>query len=160
LNADTVRGAMLYQMFEDLRPRLSAYDALAVVDWERVRVATGGSFERLYDEAFPPAEGEMTFWVKGSSASSLVAESTRQQQESSGADASGPIDGSVAIYNNRDPELAEYLAHARALWGLHEPFEEAMWRTLSDFPGGRPPSGKFIGCNLVSGGGAEDVFCA
>lgn len=117
----------------DVRPQLSEYDSLAVVNWERAFVQSGRSFEQLYREASASTPtGERDFWVKG------------------GRDESGAIDGSAVIYNNRDPAFVAFLAHTRALSGLTEPHEVAMLRALPDFRGSRSVSDKFVRSRLVS----------
>lgn len=134
VDLSTSREAIFYEMFEYssiVRPQLSEYDALAVVDWEGASLATGRSFEQLYREAFASTKEEMNFWVK------------------EGRDASGAEDGGAVIYNNRDPAFVAFLAHTRAVSGLTEPHDDAMWSAVADFHGRRSVTDKFVRSNLV-----------
>lgn len=127
---------MFYKMFEDsnsVRPQLSEFDALAVIDWERALLSSRRSFHQLYREVFAPAaQGEMDFWVKG------------------GSDVIEPADGGAVIYNNNDPAFVAFLARTRELRRLEKPHGVAMWRTLSDFQDERSLFDKFVSSNLVS----------
>ena len=142
-------SVMFFKMFldEDIRSQLSAYDALAIVEWD-VLVASDRSFEELYHAAFRVNE---EFWVKGSNLEGTNLHSSAEVSEMWRV--LGHINGN-AIYNNNDPAFVEYVEYTRARWEYKYPYDVALWLTISDFPYSWPLyqrySSKFVITNLVS----------
>ncbi|CAM9397785.1 unnamed protein product [Ectocarpus fasciculatus] len=149
-------SVMFYNMFldENVHSSLSEYDALSIIEWD-VLVASDNSFEELYHAAFRVNE---EFWVKGSNLEGTSFHSSAETSEM--WQVLGHINGN-AIYNNDDPAFVEYVEYTRARWGYEQPYDVALWMTISDFPYSWPLykrySSKFVVTNLISSVGYEHV---
>lgn len=143
-------SVQFYKMFldEEVRPQLSAYDALAIIEWD-VHVVSDNSFEQLYLSAFGGTED---FWVKGSTVAGTTFHDIAAYTDM--WHVLGHINGN-AIYNNNDPAFIEYVEYTRARWEYNYPYDVALWATISDFPYSWPLwqrySSKFVATSLVSG---------
>lgn len=131
---------------EGVKADLSAYDALAIIEWD-VLVASDRSFAELYRAAFENSED---FWVKGSNLEGTNFHSVAESSEM--WHVMGHINGN-AIYNNNDPVFTEFVEYTLARWEYKYPYDVALWATIADFPYSWPLwqrySSKFVTTNLV-----------
>lgn len=71
----------IFEIFTDksVRQQFEEYDAIAVIDWERIEVQEGG-FERLYHAAFRQKQSQHSWWIMASDARPLDVAEARERR--------------------------------------------------------------------------------